>query len=366
MLAAACLGGGGRVAAGFEDPFAEIPEELEDDDGEDDEESHVDAVVEGVEVGGVASGVEVRVPEQDEDLTWRAEEHDEGDEPEGLVDDVLEGLRALPGSAGEVDAAPEELYDVERDDPDVKEEQDGRELEGRVAEVFRAGAKEQVRILRDEQEPDEKEESEDELGDGKGEAAGAGAAGWVLLQRRQGGGRPLGDLLEDRRGQRGIVGGEELQCGKDERDRRGDGEQDPGRAEDGERDGRRGGLAEDDEEGGDDGVNDERPEQRGAEHEPVHGKDGWADEGLLRLIARGDEHGRAKLAEPVLGFPLGERAAECGFLVLELGFKVGAEFGEDVLLAGAGQMLFRGLEITVEEFHGVFFPGNHSDWPRMR
>ena len=60
---------------------------------------------------------------------------------------------------------------------------------------------------------------------------------------------------------------------------------------------------------------------------------------MLRLIARGDLDRRADLLEPCLGFILGERAAELGLFVFELGLEVGAELGEDVVLPLPGQVL---------------------------
>jgi hypothetical protein len=62
----------------------------------------------------------------------------------------------------------------------------------------------------------------------------------------------------------------------------------------------------------------------------------------------------AELPQPVFLLAEGERAAQLGLFVFELGLHVGAEFSDDVVLPAERQVLFYGLEITGKKFHGVF------------
>jgi hypothetical protein len=82
----------------------------------------------------------------------------------------------------------------------------------------------------------------------------------------------------------------------------------------------------------------------------------------LRLVGRGHQYGRAKLLEPGFGFCGGKRAAERGFLLIELCFEVGAEFGDDVVLPLPGQVLSYGFEVAIEKFHGVFLLPTACCW----
>jgi len=55
-----------------------------------------------------------------------------------------------------------------------------------------------------------------------------------------------------------------------------------------------------------------------------------------------------ELLKPHLGFGLGERPSQRGFLVLKLRFQVGLQFGDNVVLPLPGQVLFHGLQITIK------------------
>ena len=48
-------------------------------------------------------------------------------------------------------------------------------------------------------------------------------------------------------------------------------------------------------------------------------------------------------------FGVGERAVEFFGAVVELGLEVGAEFGEDVVAGGGGEVVADGLEVAGEE-----------------
>jgi hypothetical protein len=54
------------------------------------------------------------------------------------------------------------------------------------------------------------------------------------------------------------------------------------------------------------------------------------------------------VADPLLRFGGVKRAAQLAFLVFELGFQVGSQFRDDVVLPLPGQVLFHGLKVTIE------------------
>ena len=54
-------------------------------------------------------------------------------------------------------------------------------------------------------------------------------------------------------------------------------------------------------------------------------------------------------------FGLGEGAVEFFGAVVDLGLEVGAEFGEDVVAGGGGEVVADGLEVAVEEVGVVGF-----------
>jgi hypothetical protein len=66
---------------------------------------------------------------------------------------------------------------------------------------------------------------------------------------------------------------------------------------------------------------------------------------------RGHVHGRAEALDPGFSLGVGERAAQDGLFFFELGFEVGAELGDDVVLPLPGQVFAHRFEIAVEEFH---------------
>lgn len=88
---------------------------------------------------------------------------------------------------------------------------------------------------------------------------------------------------------------------------------------------------------------------------PIKRKDERTDElapegdGVMILpITGGDEDGRSQLFQDGRDFGAGQRAAELGFAVVDLGVEIGGEFGRDIVLLRFRQPEFHGLKVTIE------------------
>ena len=69
---------------------------------------------------------------------------------------------------------------------------------------------------------------------------------------------------------------------------------------------------------------------------------------LFLLITRGDEDRRAVLLEERGDLVVGQRAAELGDTVVNLGLQIGREFGRDVFALLFREPEFHGGEVAIE------------------
>jgi hypothetical protein len=79
------------------------------------------------------------------------------------------------------------------------------------------------------------------------------------------------------------------------------------------------------------------PENYQLQDELINGEQRGTDQGALRQIAAGHQHGVAALLEDSGQTVLIERAAELGFPVFDLGTKVFAKFRDDIFLLRPGK-----------------------------
>jgi hypothetical protein len=175
----------------IDDHLRKIPYQLNDDDGANQDRDAADRSVDIAQDFAEAGLIEQGVLEQDGGMIAGGEQHRKRNQSDGLDNNIFDGLRPLPSSPQKALHVPAQLHDVDRNAAPENLYPDRRQLERGHAQVSCARAHEQIRMLRNQQQPGQKEETKDQFGNGLGIAARLLSIRCDLLHRRQRRGRPF-------------------------------------------------------------------------------------------------------------------------------------------------------------------------------